>query len=188
MTTHQIGSRIRALREERNLSQDSLARLFGFKDRQTISAIETGLRRVTAEELLLAVEKLDAPLEYFTGSFSAGWRRALFMAAIGRRRQSNSQPMKTMRGAGSPRSGRWLPKLGVIPRFCVEHSASTATRVSRMRCRPANGSSVNSNWVRFRHCAWPMSWKENLAFWSSWSMYRTVFQAQPAVCRNWTRC
>ena len=69
MTTHQIGSRIRALREERNLSQDSLARLFGFKDRQTISAIETGLRRVTAEELLLAVEKLDAPLEYFTDTF-----------------------------------------------------------------------------------------------------------------------
>ena len=69
MTTHQIGSRIRALREERNLSQDSLARLFGFKDRQTISAIETGLRRVTAEELLLAVEKLDAPLEYFTDPF-----------------------------------------------------------------------------------------------------------------------
>ena len=57
------------MREERNLSQDSLARLFGFKDRQTISAIETGLRRVTAEELLLAVEKLDAPLEYFTDPF-----------------------------------------------------------------------------------------------------------------------
>ena len=69
MTTHQIGSRIRALREQHNLSQDSLARLFGFKDRQTISAIETGLRRVTAEELLLAVEKLDAPLEYFTDPF-----------------------------------------------------------------------------------------------------------------------
>ena len=42
MTTYQIGSRIKALREQHNLSQDSLARLFGFKDRQTISAIETG--------------------------------------------------------------------------------------------------------------------------------------------------
>ena len=69
MTPYQIGSRIKALREQHNLSQDSLARLFGFKDRQTISAIETGLRRVTAEELLLAVEKLDAPLEYFTDPF-----------------------------------------------------------------------------------------------------------------------
>ena len=69
MTAHQIGSRIKALREDRNLSQESLARLLGFKDRQTISAIETGIRRVTAKELLLAVEKLDAPLEYFTDPF-----------------------------------------------------------------------------------------------------------------------
>lgn len=64
-----IGQRLRALREEKKLSQDDLARLFGFKDRQTISAIETGERRVTAEELLLAVEKLGAPLEYFTDPF-----------------------------------------------------------------------------------------------------------------------
>lgn len=69
MTTQLIGSRIRALREELNLSQDDLARLFGFKDRQTVSAIETGERRVSAEELLLAVEKLGRPLEFFTDPF-----------------------------------------------------------------------------------------------------------------------
>ena len=64
-----IGVRIKALREQRKLTQDAVARLFGFKDRQTVSAIETGARGVTAEELLLAVEKLDAPLEYFTDPF-----------------------------------------------------------------------------------------------------------------------
>jgi Zn-dependent peptidase ImmA (M78 family)/transcriptional regulator with XRE-family HTH domain len=69
MTTNLIGTRIKALREERKLSQDDLARLFGFKDRQTVSAIETGERRVTAEELLVAVEKLGAPLDYFTDPF-----------------------------------------------------------------------------------------------------------------------
>lgn len=69
MTTHRIGARIKALREERKLSQDDLARLFGFKDRQTVSAIETGVRRVTADELVLAVDKLEAPLEYFTDPF-----------------------------------------------------------------------------------------------------------------------
>ncbi len=57
------------LGKERKLSQDSLAHLFGFKDRQTVSAIETGARRVTAGELVLAVEKLGAPLEYFTDPF-----------------------------------------------------------------------------------------------------------------------
>ena len=69
MSSQQIGARLKALREERKLSQDNLARLFGFKDRQTVSAIETGVRRVTAEELVLAVEKLGAPLEVFTDFF-----------------------------------------------------------------------------------------------------------------------
>ena len=57
MTTQLIGKRIRALREERKLSQERMAEIFGFNDRQTVSAIETGARRVTAEELLLAVPK-----------------------------------------------------------------------------------------------------------------------------------
>jgi Zn-dependent peptidase ImmA (M78 family)/transcriptional regulator with XRE-family HTH domain len=69
MTTNIIGTRIKALREERKLSQDDLARLFGFKDRQTVSAIETGERRVSAEELLIAVDKLGKPLDYFTDPF-----------------------------------------------------------------------------------------------------------------------
>src|SRR5271166_6200545 len=69
MTTQLIGARIKALREERKLSQDDLARVFGFKDRQTVSAIETGERRLSAEELLVAVEKLGASLDYFTNPF-----------------------------------------------------------------------------------------------------------------------
>ena len=69
MTAQQIGYRIKALREDRNLSQADIAKLLGFKDRQSISAIETGVRRVKAEELLLAVDKLDAPLGYFTDPF-----------------------------------------------------------------------------------------------------------------------
>ena len=64
-----IGSRIKALRQARGLSQDDVARLLGFNDRQTVSTIETGTRRVTAQELLLAAEKLGAPLEYFTDPF-----------------------------------------------------------------------------------------------------------------------
>src|SRR5262245_12021847 len=69
MSTNLIGARIKALREERKLSQDDLALIFGFKDRQTVSAIETGERRVSADELLLAVQKLGASLEYFTDPF-----------------------------------------------------------------------------------------------------------------------
>jgi Zn-dependent peptidase ImmA (M78 family)/transcriptional regulator with XRE-family HTH domain len=64
-----IGTRLKALREERKLSQDDLARVFGFKDRQTVSAIETGERRLSAEELLTAIQKLGATFDYFTNPF-----------------------------------------------------------------------------------------------------------------------
>ena len=69
MTVQLVGARIRALREERGLSQKDVARIFGFRDRQTVSAIETGARRVTAQELVLAIEKLGASLDYFTDPF-----------------------------------------------------------------------------------------------------------------------
>ena len=64
-----IGARLKALRLQRGLSQDDLARIFAFKDRQTVSAIETGVRALTAAELVVTVEKLDVGLDYFTDPF-----------------------------------------------------------------------------------------------------------------------
>ena len=69
------------MREARQLSQDDLARMLGIRDRQTVSAIETGVRRVSADELVLAVEKLEVSLDYFTDPFLLvgegrfSWRR-----------------------------------------------------------------------------------------------------------------
>ncbi|TGP86405.1 helix-turn-helix domain-containing protein [Mesorhizobium sp. M2D.F.Ca.ET.223.01.1.1] len=68
MTTT-IGARIRALREQRKLSQETLTEQFGFKDRQTLSAIEIGERKVAADELLRAVEIFGVPIDYFTDPF-----------------------------------------------------------------------------------------------------------------------
>ena len=106
MTTNFIGARIKALREERRLSQDELARLFGFKDRQTVSAIETGERRVTAEELVLAVEKLGAPLDYFTDPF--------LLVGEGRFswRQTDVGPQKL--DAYERNAGRWIAAFRAI--------------------------------------------------------------------------
>ena len=100
MSANFIGPRIKALREERKLSQDDLARMFGFKDRQTVSAIETGERRVTAEELVLAVEKLGASLDYFTDPF--------LLVGEGRFswRQTNVGPQRL--GAYERNAGRWI--------------------------------------------------------------------------------
>lgn len=69
MTTEYLGKRLRALRRERGMSQEDVISIFGFKDRQTVSNIETGSRRLTAEELLTAIEKFGVPLEYFNDPF-----------------------------------------------------------------------------------------------------------------------
>jgi len=100
MATQLIGARIKALREERGLSQEELARQFGFKDRQILSAIETGERRVSAEELILAVQKLGASLDYFTDPFilvgegKFSWR------------QTNVGPQRL--SAYERNAGRWI--------------------------------------------------------------------------------
>ena len=69
MPANLLGARIRALRAERDLTQDELARRLGFKDRQTLSAIENGERRLSADELLRAAQVLGEPLETFTDPF-----------------------------------------------------------------------------------------------------------------------
>lgn len=87
MSTALIGKRLKALRDQRALNQVEIAEILGFKDRQTISAIENGERAVKAEELLTLVEKLGVDFDYFTdalrlegeGRFS--WRRGADVAA-----------------------------------------------------------------------------------------------------------
>lgn len=69
MSSNLFGARIRAVRTQRDLTQDELARRLGFNDRQTLSAIENGDRRVSAEELLNAAQALNEPLETFTDPF-----------------------------------------------------------------------------------------------------------------------
>lgn len=64
-----IGNRLKHLRIERGMSQEDLCQIFDFKDRQTISAIETGTRRMSAQELMIAVDKLDVSVEYFSDPF-----------------------------------------------------------------------------------------------------------------------
>lgn len=64
-----IGERIRFAREQVQLSQKQLADRLGFKDRQILSNIEGGQRRVSAEELLSFIKELGKSLEFFTDPF-----------------------------------------------------------------------------------------------------------------------
>ena len=69
MSNRELGLRFRAVRKQHALSQEEVPKKFGFKERQTVSAIETGIRRLTAAELLRAVEVFDSTIEYFTDPF-----------------------------------------------------------------------------------------------------------------------
>src|SRR3984893_12131865 len=104
--TQLIGVRIKALREERGLSQEELARQLGFNDRQTLSAIETGERRVSADELILAVQKLGVSLDYFTDPF--------LLVGEGRFswRQTNVGPQRL--SAYERSAGRWIAAFRAI--------------------------------------------------------------------------
>ena len=64
-----MGARIRVARDARKLTQEQLSLQMGFKDRQTLSAIESGVRKVSAEELTLFMSTLNRDLEFFTDPF-----------------------------------------------------------------------------------------------------------------------
>jgi XRE family transcriptional regulator, fatty acid utilization regulator len=73
--------RIKALRESQGLSQSELAQQMGLKGHQTLSDIEQGLRKISAEELVKAAKALSINLSALTdplrlvneGAFS--WRQ-----------------------------------------------------------------------------------------------------------------
>ena len=98
--TQLIGARLKALREQRKLSQHEFAHLLGFEDPQTFSAIETGERRISADQLVLAVEKLGKPLDYFTDPFMLVGEGRFFW------RHTNVGAARL--AAEERRAGRWI--------------------------------------------------------------------------------
>ncbi len=64
-----ISKRLKAAREKLGLTQAQLSERLRFKDRQTLAAIEVGSRKLTAEELLRAIDVLGVDLDYFTDRF-----------------------------------------------------------------------------------------------------------------------
>lgn len=64
-----MNARLKAARERAGLTQAEVSQRFGFKDRQTLAAIEAGQRKLTAEELVRATQIFGVGLEYFTDPF-----------------------------------------------------------------------------------------------------------------------
>ena len=68
-TYSHLPRRIIVARDKRNLSQADLSKRLGFKDRQTLAAIEAGQRRVTPEELVAIAEATGQDLDFFTDPY-----------------------------------------------------------------------------------------------------------------------
>jgi Zn-dependent peptidase ImmA (M78 family)/DNA-binding XRE family transcriptional regulator len=95
-----ISRRLKAAREAAGLTQQQLSDQLGFKDRQTLAAIEAGTRKVSAEELIKIMRILDKDLEYFTDPFRLdGESNFIWRAA-----DSADEHL----GAFEARAGRWL--------------------------------------------------------------------------------
>jgi len=65
----QIAERIRTARAAKSMTQEDFAKEFGCNDRQTISAIETGIQRVKPDEMVRIAKILAKPLSFFTDPY-----------------------------------------------------------------------------------------------------------------------
>ena len=64
-----VSRRLRAIREKQGLTQAEVSARLGFKDRQTLAAVEAGQRKLTADELLRAISLFGVNVDYFTDAF-----------------------------------------------------------------------------------------------------------------------
>ena len=78
-----VAGRLKALRTQQHLTQQHVSERLGFKDRQTLAAIEAGERRVTPAELAAAAELFGVEPEYFTDAFHLAGEGAFSFRAKG---------------------------------------------------------------------------------------------------------
>ena len=116
-----MGARIKAKRDELGFNQEAVARHLGFKDRQTLSAIETGERKVSAEELVRFAEVLAAPLDYFTDPFllvgegAFSWRQSGIAGDALNAYERDAGRLIALHRALGIELGQRPPRLGVDP-------------------------------------------------------------------------
>lgn len=99
--TQKLGPRLKALREARRLSQDELAPVYGVNDRQTVSQIENGNRRLSAMELVRVAQFFGVSLDDLSNPFLLGSSKASFSW-----RQSGVRPADLNRF--ELRAGEWI--------------------------------------------------------------------------------
>ncbi len=141
MSETHIGERLKMLRAKAKLDQAKLAGILGLKDRQSVSAIETGQRRLSADELVRVVDHFGVTLEWLTNPFLLVSRNDTFSW---RQKEQSTADLD----AFETRAGEWiaafrelnamngtplpalLPRLGLTDGSSKEEAAATGERVA----------------------------------------------------------
>lgn len=135
--TSLLGIRLKFARERARLTQAQLAKALGLDHRQSLAAIEAGERRMSAQELLRAVQVLGADLDFFTDAFRlVGEGRFSFRATPGlaghildQFEERAGRWIATYREIGHQQGDApaWLePKLALSPRSTFEEAQAAA--------------------------------------------------------------
>ena len=122
MDASAIRFRLLALRERSGMTQEQLAQALGFKDRQTLSQIEMGERKLGFQEMVRAAEVFDVGIDYFTDPFElAGegkfsWRQT----------NADTQALDDF----EQRAGRWIAAFRYLARLRGDSIHSSLRRVA----------------------------------------------------------
>lgn len=95
-----IKYRLHYLRDKHGLTQETLAQKLGFNDRQTLSQIENGERKLSASELVQAAQVFNVGLEFFTDPFELAGEGSFSW------RQNGTAP--EVLDAFESKAGRWI--------------------------------------------------------------------------------
>ena len=135
-----VGQRVRSARKELGLTQEEVSAQLGFTARQTLSYIEEGRRKVTAEELVKCIQVLKKPLEFFTDPFlligeaTVSWRANEAPKALANFEKKMLPVVAAYRHlAGDLRQTQTLlvPQLPLTPGSSFEEAAAAGERLAR---------------------------------------------------------
>ena len=95
-----LARRLKALREERRLTQEALATALGLKDRQSVAAMEAGERRIRPDELVRAAAALNVDVDTFLDPYR--------LVGEGEFNFRATEPDRAVLSDFEERAGRWI--------------------------------------------------------------------------------
>lgn len=151
MDTRHIGKRIKGLREAHHMKQTELAAILNIKDRQSVSALENGSRRVTSDELIRVVEYFKVSLQELSNPFllsgkqGFSWRQdhvaAEELDRFERKAGEWIGAFKVLSEAGGISKRKLLPNLQLTHLSSFEHAIAAGESVAEFLALPEDAPS-----------------------------------------------